>query len=574
MEGPQWDFGSVPVAAAPGWIEQERAAAQRAPPRLETPGGTPAALVSGCGWGAMAEPDEDDPRTGGQEQDWSDPEWAHALRAGRMWEAFGLQPGAPRDEIERVYRRRSLDCHPDRHTGSRSAKALFVSLTDAKETMVAQEVAPAFTSGLLLLSRAMAQVVSSRLVSEPGMPPVHPAEPGLLQRTGAPSPYEQAHPGAQGREALLAQRERLRQTIREEEDLLAGLASGSRRPVGLRRELRSAPVPSLAGRGPSGSVGEGGPQRPVPTSAPAPSGPGEGRGETPAADETWVPNPGGKWARQLTPNQLRAVKARFERRRQRTKDSGGPSKTDQGRKARRALRGVLRARIMREAYLPLALTKARRSKLGTDGDPGSGPTAGSSSSALVPWQPPARRLAIRPQPGVGLPVRPVPAWGGSDWRHWYCRPGGPPEDLRPSAPEKTPPRNPPRRHRNRKKEKRVKRQTEVAPVGPGGTKRKPPRTGVARSGRARRAQKASSDPPRGSQPREAPLDGPHRASPVSSLGGDAAPESSAESDSGMEPPGWIAAADVGGKGQPANSAAAGSRPALPGSSGGPATGRG
>ena len=187
----------------------------------------------------MAQPDsQDGPADDPGQGEWQRPAWAEALEAGRIWEALGVPEAAGRDELEGAYRCRALECHPDRHANSAQAQALFVALTEAKDTILPQTVAPQ-VSGLLLLNRFLSQVVSHRIHYQSPMPPTRPPEGDVINRWGAPNPHERAHPMAHSESELRTQRELLRQAGRAEEDLLAALSTPQRRPTGLRAALRA-----------------------------------------------------------------------------------------------------------------------------------------------------------------------------------------------------------------------------------------------------------------------------------------------------------------------------------------------
>ena len=93
----------------------------------------------------MAQPGvQDGPADDPGQREWQRPAWAEALEAGRVWEALGIPEAAGREELEGAYRRRALECHPDRHANSAQARALFVALTEAKDTILPQSVAPRY----------------------------------------------------------------------------------------------------------------------------------------------------------------------------------------------------------------------------------------------------------------------------------------------------------------------------------------------------------------------------------------------------------------------------------------------
>lgn len=69
-----------------------------------------------------------EPRRGGDAE-------AEAEERSRLYALFGLEPGAPPDELKRAYRRLCRDLHPDRSGGSeegfRALKAAYDRLADA-----------------------------------------------------------------------------------------------------------------------------------------------------------------------------------------------------------------------------------------------------------------------------------------------------------------------------------------------------------------------------------------------------------------------------------------------------------
>lgn len=60
---------------------------------------------------------------------------AETAERARLYALFGLEPGAPPDELKRAYRRLCRDMHPDRNGGSeegfRALKAAYDRLADA-----------------------------------------------------------------------------------------------------------------------------------------------------------------------------------------------------------------------------------------------------------------------------------------------------------------------------------------------------------------------------------------------------------------------------------------------------------